>query len=75
MINLQKPTCENGKLRTFHTAGLRLNKDVSVGCRMVNNAFFPNKIVLSPAISAIFAYYTIFQNNAILSSFIVRAMQ
>ena len=54
MINHQKPAYENGKLRTFYTAGLLLNlKDVSVGCRMVNNATFFSKMLLS--ISAIFA--------------------
>ena len=54
LINHQKPACENGKLRTFCTAGLLLDiKDVSVSCRMVNNATFFSKILLS--ISAIFA--------------------
>ena len=53
MINHQKPAYEHGKLRTFYTAGLLLNKDVSVGCRMVNNATFFSKILLS--ISAISA--------------------
>ena len=65
MINHQKPAYENGKLRTFYTAGLLLDikKNVSVSCRMVNNATFFSKILLS--ISAIFAdtkpYFKIIQ--------------
>ena len=64
MINHKKPAYENGKLRTFYTAGLLLDiKDISVSCMMVNNANFFSKILLS--VSAIFAdtipYFKIIQ--------------
>ena len=56
MINHKKPAYENGKLRTFYTAGLLLDiKDISVSCRMVNNTIVFSKILLSVSDMSIFA--------------------